>query len=65
MTDTFKILVGAMAGAAAGVIAGVLIAPASGKETRDKICDKTEELLENIKDLISKEKENFKKKVAG
>jgi len=62
MSDTLKVLFGAVAGAAAGIITGVLIAPASGKETRDKIYEKTEELLEGIKDLLTKHTEEVKKK---
>ncbi|MCF8231140.1 MAG: YtxH domain-containing protein [Bacteroidales bacterium] len=57
MSDGSKVLLGVLAGAAAGVVTGVLIAPASGKETRDTIADKSEELLEGVRDLINKEKE--------
>lgn len=65
MSDTFKFLLGAMAGVTAGIVTGVLIAPASGKETRDKICDKTEELLESIKELVNKNVADAKKAEAG
>jgi len=61
MSDGGKILLGMFAGAAAGVIAGILLAPASGKETRDNLVSKSEELLESVKDLIDKEKEALKK----
>lgn len=61
MSNGGKVLLGVLAGAAAGIVTGVLIAPASGKETRDTITDKSEELLQGVKDLINKEKE----KVAG
>ncbi len=47
-----------------GIITGVLIAPASGKETREKVHDKTEELLESVKELINKYTEAEKKKEA-
>lgn len=57
MSNGGKVLIGVLAGAAAGVVTGVLIAPASGKETRETITDKSEELLEGVKDLINKEKE--------
>ncbi len=57
MSNGGKVLLGVIAGAAAGIVTGVLIAPASGKETRDTITDKSEELLQGVKDLINKEKE--------
>jgi len=57
MSNGGKVLLGVLAGAAAGIVTGVLIAPASGKETRDTITDKSEELLQGVKDLINKEKE--------
>jgi gas vesicle protein len=57
MSDSFKVLFGMIIGAAAGVVTGVLIAPTSGKETREKVQDKTIELLEGIKDLLTKEEE--------
>ena len=37
MSDSFKVLFGMIIGAAAGVVTGILIAPAPGKETRDKV----------------------------
>ena len=57
MSDSLKVFFGMIIGATAGVIAGVLIAPTSGKETRERVQDKTVELLEGIKDLLSKEAE--------
>ncbi|MCF8309492.1 MAG: YtxH domain-containing protein [Bacteroidales bacterium] len=57
MSNGGKVLIGVLAGAAAGVVTGVLIAPASGKETRETITDKSEELLEGVRELINKEKE--------
>lgn len=62
MSTAFKVLVGALIGAAAGVVTGVLIAPTSGKETREKLSDKTDDLLESVKDLLSKHEEEVKKK---
>lgn len=57
MSNGGKVFLGILAGAAAGFVTGVLMAPASGKETRDTITDKSEELLQGVKDLINKEKE--------
>mgnify|MGYP006295008639 CR=1 FL=1 len=62
MTTNGKILLGILGGAAAGVITGILVAPASGKETRENISSKTDELLTNLKDFLSKEKEKDSKK---
>ncbi|MDA3819698.1 MAG: YtxH domain-containing protein [Candidatus Delongbacteria bacterium] len=56
MSNSGKILLGVLAGAAAGVITGILVAPASGKETRENISSKTDELLSNLKDFLNKEK---------
>ncbi len=63
MSNGGNVLLGVLAGAAAGVIAGVLIAPASGKETRETLSKQSEELLNNVKDLIDKEKEAVKSTV--
>ncbi|MFO7790647.1 MAG: YtxH domain-containing protein [Bacteroidales bacterium] len=56
MSNSGKVLLGVLAGAAAGVITGILVAPASGKETRENISSKTDELLSNLKDFLNKEK---------
>lgn len=56
MSTGTKVLIGALVGAAAGIVTGVLIAPASGKETRENISEKTDELLEQIKDLVNKKR---------
>jgi|AntRauTorcE11898_2_1112593.scaffolds.fasta_scaffold00742_16 gas vesicle protein len=63
MSNGGNVLLGVLAGAAAGVIAGVLIAPASGEETRENLSKQSEELLNNVKDLIDKEKEAVKSSV--
>lgn len=63
MTNSGKVLLGVLAGAAAGVITGVLIAPASGKETRDNISNKTDELLSNVKEILNRQKDKVEDKV--
>lgn len=63
MSNGGNVLVGVLAGAAIGVVTGILIAPASGKETRENLSKQSEELLSNVKDLINKEKEAVKKTV--
>lgn len=63
MSNSGKVLLGVLAGAAAGVITGVLIAPASGKETRDNITSKTDELLTNVKEILNRQKQQVEEKV--
>ncbi len=65
MSNGGNVLVGVLAGAAIGVVTGILIAPASGKETRENLSKQSEELLTNVKDLINKEKEAVKNTVKG
>ena len=44
-----KLAIGAVVGAVAGVVAGVLMAPKSGRETRDDIKSKATELKTKAK----------------
>ena len=48
MSNDSKLLVGLILGAAAGAIAGLLMAPASGKETREKIKGSVGEFKEDL-----------------
>ena len=50
MNTTAKIIIGVLAGAAAGAITGILLAPDSGKNTRKKIIDGTNDMVDNLKD---------------
>ena len=50
MNTTAKIITGVLAGAAAGAITGILLAPDSGKNTRKKIIDGTNDMVDNLKD---------------
>jgi len=43
-------ITGLLIGGLAGVLIGILYAPKSGRETRDDIGKKTEELMEKAKD---------------
>jgi len=45
-----KIVLGILAGIAAGTLLGVLIAPDKGSETRRKIRQKGDDLVEGVKD---------------
>lgn len=48
--STGKIVLGVVAGIAAGTLLGVLIAPDRGTETRRKIRQKGDDLVEGVKD---------------
>lgn len=41
---SFKLLTGLLIGAAAGAVAGILLAPRSGKDTRQKLMDEADKL---------------------
>jgi gas vesicle protein len=57
MSTAGKVTVGILSGLAIGVAAGVLIAPYSGRKTRQKLMDKSKEL----KDLMTASLEDVKK----
>ena len=46
---TSNVILGVLAGAAVGAVIGILFAPDSGKNTRDKISRKTEDLVGDLK----------------
>jgi gas vesicle protein len=52
-----NVLVALAAGAALGAIAGILFAPASGKETRNKLMKRGEKLRGQLTDLVDQGKE--------
>lgn len=54
-----NVAIGAGIGTAVGVTAGVLLAPKSGKETRDDISTTTKKTLENVKDGLNVAKEKI------
>lgn len=47
---TSNVILGVLAGAAVGAVIGILYAPDSGKNTRNKISRKTEDLVGDLKD---------------
>ena len=49
-----KVILGFLAGAAAGAMLGILFAPDKGSETRKKIADKGEGLLDDAKEKVNK-----------
>lgn len=46
-----KILIGALSGLVAGVAIGILVAPAEGKETRQRIVDTADSLKKKLRKL--------------
>lgn len=61
MSDTSKIVIAALAGAAVGAVAALLLAPASGKETREKLKEKFAGAKDKVSDLLNKSAETAKK----
>lgn len=54
-----NVAIGAGIGTAVGVAAGVLLAPKSGKETREDITKTTKQALENVKEGLNVAKEKI------
>jgi gas vesicle protein len=54
-----NVAIGAGIGTAVGVTAGVLLAPKSGKETREDISNTTKKTLENVKEGLNVAKEKI------
>lgn len=48
-----RIILGALAGVAAGALIGILFAPDKGTSTRQKIVDKGEDYVGNLKEKIN------------
>jgi len=66
MSTTSKIITGVLVGASVGILAGILIAPDSGKKTREKLVDKTKELknlmagkMDEVKSAYNREVESL------
>lgn len=60
MNNTAKIITGVVAGAAAGAITGILLAPDSGKNTRNKIVEGTNDMVVNLKEEMKSKAEEAK-----
>jgi gas vesicle protein len=67
-----KVLIGALSGLVAGVAIGILVAPAEGKETRQRIADTAESLKRKLRHLrgvandeLDELKEIFEREVDG
>jgi gas vesicle protein len=48
MSTTSKVMTGVLVGVSVGIIAGILIAPDSGKRTREKLAEKAKNLKSGI-----------------
>ena len=56
MNSTVKTLLGITIGAAAGFVAGMLLAPDSGKKTRQRIADKARGMKEEADQVVHRAK---------
>jgi gas vesicle protein len=63
MNTTTKIITGFLAGASLGILTGVLIAPNSGKKTREQIADKTKDLKNRMVGSYDEVKRAYNKEV--
>jgi gas vesicle protein len=60
MNNTAKIISGVILGTAAGLVTGFLTAPDSGKNTRKKIANKSQDLADEAKEELNKKLDGIK-----
>jgi len=63
MNTTTKIITGFVAGASLGILTGILIAPNSGKKTREQIAEKTKDLKNKMTESFDDAKKAYNKEV--
>lgn len=63
MNTTSKVLTAVLVGASVGIIAGILIAPDSGKHTREKIVGKTKDLKNLMTDSMADVKNAYNREI--
>ena len=63
MNTTSKVLTGVLVGASVGIIAGILIAPDSGKRTREKIAGKAKDAKNLVSDSLDDLKSAYEKEI--
>jgi gas vesicle protein len=63
MNTTTKVITGFLAGASLGILTGILIAPNSGKKTREQIADKTKDLKNRMAGSYDDVKKAYNKEV--
>jgi len=63
MNTAGKVMVGVLAGATVGLLTGILIAPDSGKKTREKLLGKSKDLKNKVTDSFDDVRKACNKKV--
>lgn len=63
MSNNSNSLLALIAGVAIGTVAGILLAPRSGKETRDKIMEEFDELTEKAQKTANEQYDKAAKKL--
>jgi gas vesicle protein len=63
MNTAGKVMVGVLAGAAVGLLTGILLAPDSGKKTREKLIGKSKDLRNKVTDSLDDVKMAYNRKV--
>jgi gas vesicle protein len=63
MNTAGKVMVGVLAGAAVGFLTGILLAPDSGKKTREKLIGKSKDLRNKVTDSLDDVKMAYNRKV--
>jgi len=63
MNTTTKIITGFVAGASLGILTGILIAPNSGKKTREQIAGKAKDLKHRLSGSFDDAKKAYNKEV--
>jgi gas vesicle protein len=61
--STSKVILGVVIGMAAGAVMGILSAPDSGKNTRQKISNKRQAYMDDLKYRVNGFKEGFRDRV--
>jgi gas vesicle protein len=63
MNTAGKVMVGVLAGATVGLLTGILIAPDSGKKTREKLLGKSKDLKNKVTESFDDVKKAYNQKV--
>lgn len=63
MNTISKVSLGVLAGATLGLITGILIAPDSGKKTREKLMGKSKDIKNKMYDSIDEVKKAYNRKI--
>ncbi|MCU0369303.1 MAG: YtxH domain-containing protein [Cyclobacteriaceae bacterium] len=63
MNTTSKVTLGILAGATLGLITGILVAPDSGKKTREKLMGKSKDLKNKMVDSLDEVKKAYNRKI--